>query len=292
MSETVLVYGGAGLRGRLLVAELLARGVRVRVLAVDESERDALDQRVDVQVGDIGDRATVRRASDEVDAVVLQLPLSVVSFDVAAGAVDAAAEHGARVVFVTNGPAAPATGVASVDLAHAVQEHVRTAPRPGITLRTTLYLGNLAAPWTAPRLLDEGILEYPLPGDARVAWIAAEDAARMIADTLQRPDLSGRVLQMAGPRPLSGDSLAEEVGLGLGRPVRYAPLAPSEFGRRLAPFLGERAAQAVAELYRYLDESWAAHLEVATSNELTGPRATAREWAIRQPWLARPPERE
>lgn len=293
MNETVLVYGGAGLRGRLLVAELLARGARVRALVLDESERTALDRRAEVVVGDMGDLATVRRATAEVDAVVVQLPLSVASFDVAAGAVDAAAERGARVVFVTNGPAAPGTGVASIELAHAVQEHVRTAPSPGITLRTTLYLGNLAAPWAAQRLLEDGVLEYPLPADARVAWIAAEDAARMIVDALRRPDLSGRILQMAGPRALSGDDLAAQIGQALDRPLRYAALEPSEFGRRLSPFLGEQAAHAVAELYRFLSENWAAHLDVAISTELAeiielaDPESAVREWATRQPWLAR-----
>ncbi len=78
MSEQVLITGGAGFIGSHLADELLARGHRVRVLddltpQVHGPERRRpgyLDREVELQVGDVRDPATVRKALAGVDAVV------------------------------------------------------------------------------------------------------------------------------------------------------------------------------------------------------------------------------
>ncbi|MFI1094199.1 NAD-dependent epimerase/dehydratase family protein [Streptomyces sp. NPDC020917] len=63
----VLVTGAAGLIGRVVVADLLSRGVRVTALVLDEPDELGADR---VVVGDAGDPEAVRRALDGVDAVV------------------------------------------------------------------------------------------------------------------------------------------------------------------------------------------------------------------------------
>lgn len=273
----------------MLVERLLARGDRVRVLVTDQAKRSALSPEVEVVVGDLDDPDGVRRASAGVDAAVLQLPVAVRNPEAAIGAVDAARMNGARVVYVTNGPVACGTGVGTIDLAHAVDEHVRGGDPPGITLRTTLYLGNLAAPWSAPELVRDGVLPYPLPADARVAWISAEDAAAYVVGALERPDLAGRSLQMAGPESLAGEALAAGLETGLGRPVRYQDVDPAAFQPSLVPFLGEQAARSVGDLYRFLRTDGAPHLDVAPAPELrehVKRGTTVAAWAVEQPWRA------
>ena len=73
-SGLVLVTGGAGFIGQHLVRDLLARGRRVRVLDslradVHRGAAPALPEGVELQVGDVRDRAAVAAALDGVDAV-------------------------------------------------------------------------------------------------------------------------------------------------------------------------------------------------------------------------------
>jgi nucleoside-diphosphate-sugar epimerase len=77
----VLVTGGAGYLGTVLVDHLVARGDDVRILDLNapapRAGREGID--VDVVVGDIRDRSTVRAACEGVDAVVhsvAQVPLA------------------------------------------------------------------------------------------------------------------------------------------------------------------------------------------------------------------------
>jgi dTDP-L-rhamnose 4-epimerase len=75
--ELVLITGGAGFIGSHLADELLARGYRVRALDslipqvhADSGRPDYLAADVELQVGDVRDRAAVTRALEGVDAVV------------------------------------------------------------------------------------------------------------------------------------------------------------------------------------------------------------------------------
>jgi dTDP-L-rhamnose 4-epimerase len=78
MTENVLITGGAGFIGSHLVDALLARGSRVRVIdslhaQVHGPERRPpryLDERAELVVGDVRDRAVVERALRGVDVVV------------------------------------------------------------------------------------------------------------------------------------------------------------------------------------------------------------------------------
>lgn len=77
MGENVLVTGGAGFIGRQVVAELLRRGNRVRVLDCllaqvhgDIERPDGLDSDAELVRADIRDGDAVARALDRVDSVV------------------------------------------------------------------------------------------------------------------------------------------------------------------------------------------------------------------------------
>ena len=77
VTDTILITGGAGFIGRYLSRALLARGHRVRVLDSlieqvhgDRTRPEGLDPEVAVQIGDVRDDASVRKALKGVDKVV------------------------------------------------------------------------------------------------------------------------------------------------------------------------------------------------------------------------------
>jgi dTDP-L-rhamnose 4-epimerase len=77
MTQQVLITGGAGFLGSHLADELLARGYRVRALdhlapqvhGENRKRPDYLDPEIELIVGDVRDRDTLRRALRGVDAV-------------------------------------------------------------------------------------------------------------------------------------------------------------------------------------------------------------------------------
>lgn len=68
----VLVIGATGSVGRLVVAEALAKGHKVRALVRNLSRADRLPG-VDIAVGDVTKPDTLRQALDDIDAVVLSV---------------------------------------------------------------------------------------------------------------------------------------------------------------------------------------------------------------------------
>jgi len=77
MGRTILVTGGSGYFGTVLTAQALARGDRVRILDVNAPA--AVEDGVELVLGDVRDYRSVRRACDGVDVVlhnVAQVPLA------------------------------------------------------------------------------------------------------------------------------------------------------------------------------------------------------------------------
>lgn len=70
MSRTIAVLGGSGFVGRALVARLLARGDRVRVLSRDADAAARIPAGAEPLVGDVFDGAFLRKTFERADAVI------------------------------------------------------------------------------------------------------------------------------------------------------------------------------------------------------------------------------
>lgn len=271
----VLVYGAAGARGSAVAHGLLDRGRRVRVLGHvphpgAAAVLDAVAARgAEVVPGDLDDPASLVAASVGARHVFLHPPLvgrPDRTLEQMAAALQAAQAAGVeRVVLATNSALPPdPCGVPAVEVNRDVEALLAGTDVPGVVLRPTLYLGNLLAPWSLPRILERGELAYPLPEHVPVSWLAPEDAAEaavlaLTADltaelTAGRTDGVGDrlVVPLGGPRPVGGPELAQAVAAAAGREVHYVAVSPGAFGDALAPVLGPEAAAGVAELYAYL----------------------------------------
>ena len=234
---TIAVHGATGSQGEPVAAHLAAAGHDVRPVTRATG-------------ADLLDRASLEAAYAGADAVVLQLPLVydgralTMGHNAARAAEAAGVQH---LVLNTGGPFGhEPVGVPYIDARH----RAATADIPRVTLlQPTTYLENLSAPWSASRIVDEGVVAYPRPAEAAVQWVATDDVALAVLRALEerivgRFDLPGETLD--------GNELAAALAAALERPVRYEAIAPAEFGERLRPHLGEHAAAGTAGVYELL----------------------------------------
>lgn len=296
MSEKYLVYGANGGQGGAVARALLARGKRVRVLA-RQPERSAFlgDERVEVVPGDLDDLASLQRASDGVTGVYLMIPLS---FDYprtsrwGRNAIDAASRSGAELlVFNTSGVLLDEpVGLGSFDGKLELRRYLQQARIPSITLSGTLYMDNLAAPWSAPSIVHQGIVAYPLPPEQRVSWLSWQEAAAFAVAAFDRADLAARkvVLALGGAEALTGPEIAAALSRVLHKPVHYAnlPLAQLEAGLNQA--FGAPAGTELAANYAWLTrlrERSPLEVDVTRARaELPVPERRFESWASEVPW--------
>jgi uncharacterized protein YbjT (DUF2867 family) len=291
-SLPVAVIGATGAQGGPVVEALLRAGRPVRALARSAASLAPLAARgAQVHPVDLSDADGLTRAFEGVSGAFLHLPFVPVEPLVRAQAEAlVTALRAAAVplaVFTLSGPAASSpTGVASFDTKAVAKQVLTRAELPLIGFEPLGYLGNLSAPFSAPHVLQDGELRYPLPAEHRQPWVSTEDQAALAVAALDRPDLAGRWFAVG--ELLTGPELAVGIGEGLGREVRYVPLEPADWARSLVPLMGPELSHAVADDYALLGRPPQA-LELAPDTatvrrELGVPATPVAQWAAAQDW--------
>ena len=291
----ILVTGATGMQGRPIVDALLARGFTVRALTRQSDPN--LPPAVEIAHGDMGDLASLQAAFDGIDRLVLLLPLV---FDAAqvrryVGNVIMAA-RAARIELIAFDTSAPVphtpVGVAALDVKVEAAAMLDASGLPVVTIRPTIYAGNLAAPWTAPGIVERCTIAYPLAADVACAWITWEDAAACVAAAVADPALAGQCFDVGGPEALDGAALAAAFTRGRGAEHVYAAVPLDAFEEGLNGALGAPVGTEIAALYRWLSGAGAAHLNVARAGQVNGADAlgvtltSIAEWAAHVPWEA------
>jgi uncharacterized protein YbjT (DUF2867 family) len=291
--SSVLIYCGAGAQGSAIARAALAAGANVRLL-LRQTSVNLFGDRVDVVRGDLADRDRLALASLGVDKIVLTLP-HIPDADVirtfGRNAIDAAAAAGVKlIVFNTSGSVPEArTGAALVDAKRDVVAYLRQAGIPNIVLSPTLYMSNIAAPWSAPAIMHDGVFAYPLPADFPVSWISREDMAAFAVAALKRPDLAGRTIRIGGPQSLTGTGIANVLSTVVGRRVSYAPIPLPDFAAALNASFGGTTGDETAAVYRWLTSQAPSPLAVDIGPALAElPIRPTRfaDWAKAQDWAA------
>ncbi|MFI7134477.1 SDR family oxidoreductase [Nonomuraea sp. NPDC050153] len=225
MSRTVLITGATGTVSTALIDALEAAEVDLRALVRDESGAAGLFERgAEVFVGDLDDARSLPPAFEGVQDVWLLTPNGPRAPEHSMNAVWAARQAGVeRVVRLSVVGAAHDAPNRSGRL-HALSD--RELERQG--MRWTI----LRPHWFMQNLLNEagdiaatGTFSLNL-ASARIGMIdvrdIAECAARVLLDDPERHH--GETYTLTGPRSLTFDEVAGQLGLALGRPVTYLPI--------------------------------------------------------------------
>jgi len=287
--DSVLVYGASGHQGRPILRELMAAGHRP--VALTRTGDTVLPDGATRVVGDMNDLASLIGAQEGIPFTIVILPLV---FDreiverYMRNVIDAARAAGVRrLVFDTSVPVPDRpVGVAALDVKVAAAELLAESGLDAVTIRPTIYAGNLAAPWAAPGIVHDKLVAYPLAAHVACSWISWEDSARAVVASLGRADLSGRSIDIGGPEALNGGQIAEAFDHARGAGHRYAAIPVDAFEAGLAPAIGADAAKAIAELYRFLSGDGADMLRVGDDWQQlldVRPRSMS-EWIEGVPW--------
>jgi uncharacterized protein YbjT (DUF2867 family) len=293
VAQPIAVFGATGAQGGPVVEALLRAGRPVRAVARNAERLTALARRgAQPAAADLGDARAVRTALDGVAGAFVHLPFMPVpelierwSTVVAQAVLDSSVPT----VFTLSGPpSSTPIGVPSFDTKALAKRILVEAGVPLVGLEPTGYLGNLSAFFSAPSVVNADELRYPLPATHRQPWISVEDQAAIAVAALERPDLRGRWFRIG--QQLTGPEIAEAVGQARGRPVRYVPLDPEEFGRSLAPVMGEPIGAALAADYRALGERRSELALDTDTHEIQRELGLAAtpvvDWARNQDWEA------
>ncbi len=296
----VAVFGASGRQGMAQVRQLRAAGHAVRAISrsPDPFLGEVFDD-VEVRGADIYDEDSVVAAIQGVDAVFYTHPLRA-----RVGRVEAVATIGraakradvARVVWNTSSwiPDKAGDPFTYGGNTRAINALWRTGA-PATVFGSVLFMDNLLTNWAFPFIVGEGRYVYPHRADLECSWISLDDVGKFMIAALDRPDLEGAWLNIGGPEALKPPQVAEILTRAVGRPVKYDPSTPAEFGRHLAGAYGdampaaERAVvePSIAAFYEFNNASPLHPFKVDMAPVLARipiELETMAAWAARQEW--------
>lgn len=290
--RSVLVTCAGGAQGSAIVQACRAAGATVRVL-LRKGSPDPFGDGVNIVRGDLADADRVGLACLAVDAVALTLPLNAGPEQIlryGRNMVDAALEAEVKLlVFNTSGHVSRHSGTGLMEAKVELIDYMKASGLPSIILKPTLYMSNVAAPWSAPAIMDQGVFAYPLPADFQTSWISWEDMAAYVVEAMRRPELAGASFDIGGPDALTGPEMANILSDIVGRKVGYYPVPLADFAAGLSAMLGKDAADQVAANYAWVHRQRSTLLAVDTSETLSmlAIKPTSFiDWAKAQDWPA------
>ncbi|MFI9646710.1 NAD(P)H-binding protein [Streptomyces sp. NPDC052040] len=272
--------------GRLLVDDLLERGVPLRLVARDPARlAPGVRERAEVVTGSHGDAAVIDRACAGAEAVfwlapdVEDAPVAETCYvDFSRPACEAFARHGVkRVVGISAlGRGTPLAGQAGLVTASRAMNDLIAAS--GAAYRAVVcpsFMHNLLH--QARTIREQGMFFMMIDPDLKSPLVATRDIAATAARLLLDPSWEGSgEVPVLGPEDLSPEDMARIVSEVLGTEVRYRQIPGEALKVRLTGFgMSEGMAQGMVDMFaaknRGLDKA-----EPRTA-ESTTP-TTFRQW--------------
>lgn len=232
---SIVIAGATGQLGRLVVEELLHRGVPARqIVAAGRSAgplTDFAERGVRTASVDYNDPASVDAALGEGDTLLLISGNDIQNRTTQHETViDAAARAKVGHILYTSVLAADTTPLVLAPDHLKAEEHIRASGLPFTFLRNGWYTENYVAALHTAR--ETGTL-LASAGDGRVASATRADYAAAIAAVLTTTGHAGRVYELSGDYAWSFEELASAFSAVLGRSVSYRTLSAEEHASTL-----------------------------------------------------------
>ena len=285
-----MVCGAGGVQGGAIASLLLSAGYAVSTVTRSEQRQAILVERgIDAKPGELADLASLKMACQGVDYFVLVMPLERdkdVFRSYADNVIDTIKSTGIRNLVVSTRTRIPdqATDVPAMEAKREAENTFIDSGISFISLRATIYMDNLKAPWALANVNEHSFVQYALPEDLKLAWLSADDEAGFVLAALEKTGLAGRIFDIGGPKAVTGIEMAEGFSTALGREIEFKSISPAEFGAQVAQVLGEEAGPALDKNYTYIanhPEIWGRLSEDVTTL-LYQPKDDFRTWVSKQ----------
>ncbi len=234
---SILVTGATGTLGSLISQRLADAGAEVKALVRKAGKRE-LPKGVTEVVGDLTDVPSMRAALSSVRTLFLLNAVTPDEVTQALITLNLAAEADIeRVVYLSVIHAERFTNVPHFAGKHTVERMIESLEIPATVLRPAYFMQNEHAVQQA--IQDYSV--YPMPiGSAGVSMIDTRDIADIAVAELLRRDrasvaLEPVMLDLVGPKAMTGESAAKIWSAALGREIAYG-------GDDVAAFEGQMAA--------------------------------------------------
>ncbi len=227
---SIVVTGATGQLGRLVIADLLDRGVEaggiVAVARDADKARDLADRGIRLHIADYDHPESLRTAFGAGDRVLL-VSGSEVGKRVAQhrALVDAAREAGVALLAYTGVLNGPAADLLLADEHKATEEMILASGLPYVFLRNGWYTENYAA--DLDHVLERGAV-VASAGEGRVASAARADYAAAAAAVLTGEGHENKAYELSGDTAWSFAEYAAVVSAASGREIAYRNVTPAE----------------------------------------------------------------
>ncbi|MEP7009100.1 MAG: NAD(P)H-binding protein [Acidobacteriota bacterium] len=272
----VLVTGATGRVGRLVVDQLLAKGVPVRALSRRPGAA-GLPSAVEAVFGDLTVPESLDAAFQGVGAVFVVWTAPLATAQAVAARL---ATHAERVVFLSSPHQTPHPFFQQPNpmaLLHAeIERLIAATGLPSTIIRPGMFASNTVN-WWAGQIRNGGVVRWPY-GAAETAPIDERDIASVAARTLVEDGHAGADYVLTGPESLSQVEQVRAIGDAMGRRIQFEELSPEDFRR-------ETAGSWPGSVVEMLLAAWKATLgrpafvTSCVSDVVGSPARTFRQWA-------------
>lgn len=238
-SQLVTVFNASSRQGLAQVRQLLRAGHRPRAVTRQPALFAGVEfAGVETIAADTLDPGSLDRAMTGAEAVFFQPPLLDLPDRLRAATrnVGEAARRAGVRRFIHNStmwspdPADYPCGQATYDLMRELEMILEGLDLPLVIFRPTLFMDNWLTSYALPVLLAEYVYRYPHKPGLRFCPISLDDVARFMVAALDRDDLTGERLRIAGPEVLSPEDIRAALSEAIGSPIRYEYISPADFG--------------------------------------------------------------
>ncbi|GAA1959102.1 SDR family oxidoreductase [Catenulispora subtropica] len=253
---TIAITAASGHLGRLIVEDLLGRGVpaeQIRaVVRTPEKVQDFADRGVQVVRGDYADTAGLAEALRGADKWIFVSTSGSNEERLAQHltAVEAGREAGVGHVIYTSIPNAETNPIGFAAVHKATEAAIKETGLPYTFLRNNWYWENLTG--SLPAFVEHGAIIGSV-GDGRIAYATRADYAAAAAAVATGEGHEGKAYELTGDRAYSYAEIAAEVSRQAGKDVAAVNLDPEEYrttleGFGLPAFLAEGLADADVQI--------------------------------------------